>query len=116
MVNVVIFLGSFAPYVEQVMNMMLPLLKFIFHDGVRSAAAECLPCLLVCARDRGIEYLKQMWSLILLAYKFVIYYCVIIIFIAKKCKKFNNKNNNFFIKRFKFKLKNMCFLGNLSEN
>uniref|UniRef100_A0A915D2E4 TOG domain-containing protein n=1 Tax=Ditylenchus dipsaci TaxID=166011 RepID=A0A915D2E4_9BILA len=61
--------GSFAPYVEKVMNLMLPLLKFIFHDGVRSAAAECLPCLLVCAKGRGVEYLRQMWGVILPAYK-----------------------------------------------
>jgi hypothetical protein len=27
---------SFAGYVERVLEMMLPLLKFIFHDGVRS--------------------------------------------------------------------------------
>lgn len=65
------FLGAFEPYVEQVMKMMIPLLKFIFHDGVRSAAAECLPCLLACAKNRSIEYLKQMWDLILAAYKFV---------------------------------------------
>ncbi|KAI1730971.1 HEAT-like repeat domain-containing protein [Ditylenchus destructor] len=61
--------GAFAPYVEQVMQLMLPMLKFIFHDGVRSAAAECLPCLLVCMRGSGVEYLRNMWNIILPAYK-----------------------------------------------
>jgi hypothetical protein len=61
--------GSFAPYVEGVMKLMLPLMKFVFHDGVRSAAAECLPCLMSCAQGYGLDYLKQMWNVILPAYK-----------------------------------------------
>lgn len=63
------YLGAFAPYVERVMELMLPLLKFLFHDGVRSAAAECFPALLVCARNNGVDYLKNMWGVILPAYK-----------------------------------------------
>ncbi|KAL3083321.1 hypothetical protein niasHS_011123 [Heterodera schachtii] len=59
---------SFAAYVERVMQLMLPLLSFLFHDGVRSAAAECLPCLLVCAKGYGDEYVRQMWSVILSNY------------------------------------------------
>ncbi len=61
--------SAFAPYVERVLQLMLPLLKFMFHDGVRSAAAECLPCLCVCAKGAGDVYLKQMWATILPAYK-----------------------------------------------
>lgn len=60
---------NFANYVERCLNMFLPLLKFVFHDGVRSAAAECLPCLLVCAKGFGSQYLQQMWGVILQAYK-----------------------------------------------
>uniref|UniRef100_A0A914HGN0 TOG domain-containing protein n=1 Tax=Globodera rostochiensis TaxID=31243 RepID=A0A914HGN0_GLORO len=60
---------SFAGYVERVMGLMLPLLPYLFHDGVRSAAAECLPCLMVCAKGYGDEYLRQMWTVIFSNYK-----------------------------------------------
>uniref|UniRef100_S4RV35 Karyopherin (importin) beta 3 n=1 Tax=Petromyzon marinus TaxID=7757 RepID=S4RV35_PETMA len=52
---------GFAEYTEQVVKLMVPLLKFYFHDGVRMAAAESLPLLLECARIRGPEYLAEMW-------------------------------------------------------
>ncbi|XP_048834790.1 importin-5 [Brienomyrus brachyistius] len=52
---------GFVEYTEQVVKMMVPLLKFYFHDGVRVAAAESMPLLLECARVRGPEYLTQMW-------------------------------------------------------
>uniref|UniRef100_A0A8C4QHS1 Karyopherin (importin) beta 3 n=1 Tax=Eptatretus burgeri TaxID=7764 RepID=A0A8C4QHS1_EPTBU len=52
---------GFAEYTEQVVKLMVPLLKFYFHDGVRTAAAESLPLLLECAQIRGPEYLAQMW-------------------------------------------------------
>lgn len=35
--------GGFHPYVERVMEIVLPLLKFYFHDGVRLAAAQMIP-------------------------------------------------------------------------
>jgi len=60
---------AFAPYVERVLQLMLPLLKFMFHDGVRSAAAECLPYLITCAKSNGEGYLRQLWQTILPAYK-----------------------------------------------
>lgn len=44
---------GFAPYAEEVVKLMVPLLKFYFHDGVRSAAAESLPYLLECAKIKG---------------------------------------------------------------
>ncbi|XP_041502184.1 importin-5-like [Microtus oregoni] len=52
---------SFVEYTEQVAKLMVPLLKFYLHDGVRMAAAESMPFLLECARVRGPEYLMQMW-------------------------------------------------------
>jgi importin-5 len=45
---------GFSPYAEEVVKLMVPLLKFYFHDGVRSAAAESLPYLLECAKIKGI--------------------------------------------------------------
>jgi len=56
--------GDFAPYVEETIVLMLPLLKFFFHDDVREAAAESLPYLLECAKTRGTEYLMKSWSII----------------------------------------------------
>lgn len=52
---------SFADYAEEVVRLMVPLLKFYFHDGVRSAAAESLPYLLDCAKIKGVRYLEDMW-------------------------------------------------------
>jgi hypothetical protein len=41
---------AFVDYVEPVVELLLPLLKFYFHDGVRESASEALPYLLVvCA-------------------------------------------------------------------
>lgn len=61
--------SAFSPYVESVTELMLPLLKFMFHDSVRSAAADCLPCLLECAKDRGAHFRLQLWQAILPAFK-----------------------------------------------
>ncbi|XP_072034276.1 importin-5-like [Amphiura filiformis] len=55
---------SFADYTEQVVRIMVPLLKFYFHDVVRYTAAESLPLLLECAKIKGEEYLAQMWAYI----------------------------------------------------
>ncbi|KAM9820263.1 importin-5 [Neosynchiropus ocellatus] len=68
---------GFVEYTEQVVKLMVPLLKFYFHDDilnnsvtcvfsltparVRVAAAESMPLLLECARVRGPEYLTEMW-------------------------------------------------------
>eukprot|EP00884_Botryococcus_braunii_P020479 jgi/Botrbrau1/7114/Bobra.0165s0131.1 len=60
---------GFYPYVEQVTNIMVPLLRFYFHEEVRQAAVQSLPALLRCAQlaaksgnypmaDMG--YVKQM--------------------------------------------------------
>ncbi|MFH4978712.1 hypothetical protein AB6A40_005421 [Gnathostoma spinigerum] len=61
--------SAFAPYVEAVAELMMPLLKFMFHETVRSAAADCLPCLLECSRERGDDFRLQMWNAFLPAYK-----------------------------------------------
>lgn len=55
---------GFASYAEEVVKLMVPMLKFYFHDAVRSAAAESLPCLLECARIRGDAYVAEMWQYI----------------------------------------------------
>merc|ERR1712223_1170017 len=54
----------FADYTEQVVRLMVPMLKFYFHDGVRTAAAESLPCLIECAQIRGPQYVQEMWAYI----------------------------------------------------
>ena len=47
-------------HILQVVRLMVPMLKFYFHDGVRTAAAESLPFLLECAKIKGPQYL-QVW-------------------------------------------------------
>merc|ERR1719342_1849540 len=56
---------NFADYTEQVVRPMVPMLKFYFHDGVRTAAAESMPYLLECAKIKGPQYLQEMWSFML---------------------------------------------------
>ncbi|KAI4504097.1 hypothetical protein M0802_000568 [Mischocyttarus mexicanus] len=55
---------GFSDYAEEVVRLMVPMLKFYFHDGVRTAAASSLPCLLDCAKIKGVQYLEGMWSYI----------------------------------------------------
>lgn len=55
---------GFANYVEDTVKLMVPHLKFYFHDEVRAAAAESLPFLLDAAQVRGDEYVRGMWSYI----------------------------------------------------
>lgn len=55
---------GFVNYAEEVVSLMVPMLKFYFHDGVRTAAAESLPCLLDCAKIKGPQYLQGMWAYI----------------------------------------------------
>ncbi len=52
----------FVEYAEPTVKLMVPMLKFYFHDGVRTAAAESIPCLLECAQVRGGQYVQEMWS------------------------------------------------------
>ncbi|GFN79969.1 importin-5 [Plakobranchus ocellatus] len=53
---------GFAAYSEDVVKIMVPLLKFYFNDSVRIAATESLPYLLECAKIRGEEYVATMWG------------------------------------------------------
>ncbi|KAJ6632921.1 Importin-5 [Pseudolycoriella hygida] len=55
---------GFADFAEEVVKLMVPMLKFYFHDGVRTAAAESLPYLLDCAKIKGPTYLEGMWQYI----------------------------------------------------
>ncbi|XP_071439915.1 importin-5 [Hetaerina americana] len=55
---------GFAEYAEDVVKLMVPMLKFYFHDGVRTAAAESLPYLLDCGKIKGPQYLEGMWNFI----------------------------------------------------
>uniref|UniRef100_A0A671P5U2 Importin-5 n=1 Tax=Sinocyclocheilus anshuiensis TaxID=1608454 RepID=A0A671P5U2_9TELE len=51
---------GFVEYTEQVVKLMVPLLKFYFHDDILHEITS-MPLLLECARVRGPEYLTQMW-------------------------------------------------------
>ncbi len=44
---------GFANYAESVATIMIPHLKFFFHELVRAAAAEILPYLLECVKSNG---------------------------------------------------------------
>merc|ERR1719187_2808426 len=55
---------GFSEYTEEVVKIMVPLLKFYFHDTVRVTAAESLPHLLECAKFKGEDYLREMWTYI----------------------------------------------------
>ena len=48
---------GFADYAEPVTKIMVPHLKFFFHEMVRAAAAEILPYLLECVKDKGQRFL-----------------------------------------------------------
>lgn len=50
---------AFAPYAEETVKLMVPMLKFYFHDGVRSAAAESLPWLLESVACRYCSFSSQ---------------------------------------------------------
>jgi len=56
--------GGNIDYVEQTTQLMVPLLKFYFHDGVRTSAAEALPELLEAAKVKGPEFVAGMWRFI----------------------------------------------------
>lgn len=54
---------AFSDYTEEVVKLMVPLLKFYFHDGVRTAAVEALPYLLECARVKGPQYVQVLYTI-----------------------------------------------------
>ncbi|XP_041482292.1 importin-5-like [Lytechinus variegatus] len=55
---------AFSDYTDQVVEIMVPLLKFYFHDVVRYTASESLPLLLECAKIKGEDYLDAKWAYI----------------------------------------------------
>ncbi|KAJ3138200.1 hypothetical protein HK101_003763, partial [Irineochytrium annulatum] len=56
--------GMFIPWVERVMECVVGLLKFYFHEGVRHAAASTIPLLFVCMHDAGVakEAFANFWN------------------------------------------------------
>ncbi|KAI9310005.1 armadillo-type protein, partial [Dichotomocladium elegans] len=59
--------AGFLPYVGEVLDIAIPLLKFYFHDGVRHAAAALIPLLLRDAKEANVAptELQTMWNTIL---------------------------------------------------
>ena len=63
---------GFFPYVQQVADIMVPLLKFYFHEEVRRAAVQSLPQLLRAAQaaaEKGVtganaDYVLQLLNFI----------------------------------------------------
>nr|CAH7769767.1 unnamed protein product [Callosobruchus chinensis] len=55
---------GFANYAEETVKLMVPMLKFYFHDGVRNAASDSLPWLLECATCKGPAFVGDMWRFI----------------------------------------------------
>lgn len=56
---------GFVSYVEETTKILIPLLKFYFHEGVRLAAAQSPSFLLECAKIRGDAYVLEIWGYIL---------------------------------------------------
>ncbi|PAV56029.1 hypothetical protein WR25_06488 isoform D [Diploscapter pachys] len=53
---------AFAPFVDEVAEQTLTHLRFIFHDGVRSSAAETVPLLIECVKPQGLERMRSLWT------------------------------------------------------
>lgn len=53
---------AFVEYVEETAKIMVPLLKFYFHEEVRSAAAESLPYLLDSVVVKGKDFQITLWN------------------------------------------------------
>ena len=61
---------GFFPYVSETAKILVPLLKFFWHDGVRSAAITSMPHLLQSAKDylsksepnNTVSYLRQLFN------------------------------------------------------
>lgn len=54
---------GFANYAEPVAKIMVPHLRFYFHELVRAAAAEILPHLLECVKVKGPQAVQDLWVL-----------------------------------------------------
>src|SRR5699024_6736569 len=49
---------AFQDYVEETMQIMIPLLNFYFPERIRTAAAECLPYLIEAGKAKGETFVK----------------------------------------------------------
>jgi hypothetical protein len=56
----------FHTYVEQIVILVLPMLKFYLHEGVRFAAASVIPVLFQCwiKANYSAEKLNALWSVV----------------------------------------------------
>lgn len=61
---------GFANYAESVATIMIPHLKFFFHELVRAAAAEILPYLLECVKSNGTIAIVNIPSFFRIAFFF----------------------------------------------
>lgn len=55
---------GFVNYVERTAEVLIPLLKFPFHDDVKCAAAEAMPYLLESAQPKGEQCVLVLWNAI----------------------------------------------------
>uniref|UniRef100_A0A0R3TTP8 TOG domain-containing protein n=1 Tax=Rodentolepis nana TaxID=102285 RepID=A0A0R3TTP8_RODNA len=53
---------SFAPYCEEVLNTMLPLLSLCLNDEIRSAAAEIMPYLMASMKKSRPDLIAGAWD------------------------------------------------------
>ncbi|KAJ2636096.1 importin subunit beta-3 [Coemansia sp. RSA 1286] len=57
--------AGFLPYAAQALEIIVPLFRFYYHDGVRAVAAAAVPQILATVRAAGDEAaLRQVWSAI----------------------------------------------------
>ncbi|KAK5971826.1 Importin-5 [Trichostrongylus colubriformis] len=52
---------EFMPYVDEVAQLSVQNLRFLFVDSVRCSAAETLPWLLKCVKTQGVELQRRLW-------------------------------------------------------
>lgn len=55
---------GFVEYVERTAEVLVPLLKFPFHDDVRCASSEAMPYLLESAKPKGPQFVAALWNAI----------------------------------------------------
>ncbi|KAJ1991204.1 importin subunit beta-3 [Coemansia spiralis] len=54
---------GFLPYAAEILELIVPMFKFYFHEGVRTAAAAAVPPVLSAVKQSGDEAaLRQVWS------------------------------------------------------
>jgi len=55
--------AKFEQYIEEVAKLMVPLLKFYFHDNVRCSAAQCIAPLIKCTLEaKGEAAAIELWK------------------------------------------------------